>query len=596
MRRKRQTIVRAGGRVYSPARTTSRRFHLIAATLSLAAACVTPPAEPTPSPAVAAPPPTTALHDLTTTPRSTQSILDEIDAFERQAAAALPRAAWWRVTTDITRLDGPVAARQSRDLAGTGVRDYAQGRVEHWRYYDEDGALERELRVVRNPAGQVVTVSYRDPTTVSVELGSQLDAFASGLETGLRVQVATGLQAGGILARSVVLNQRQSLMRFTLTVRTALVRDPVSNQVQRGTVTEFDVDPATGRVLRIGHGIILEDDQTAWQVQAEISRERFAQLPPELEALMAWARAPEAQGPPQAPVLAIDPIGAWVTVGRQDRLAIYETGAWQLLRTMSVADYGGLIRSADPTADGKTLALGLRAPDAGAMGALLVDTASWQIGSSFRLETASDLLGLAWSPDGERLYAPAQTAGVTQWTVRDGAAARLAPPVEEQGPLTALDLSRDGSRLAGLGRTGISVWALAEAGPPSLLIGDPTWGAPIQSTWAPDSVGLWAVYASAWLVPWNTAPIGAGEPIDLGWGASSVALSPDGGWLATDGDRLRVWDSRTLALRWESDPLPIDLVALGWLPNNLALVTLDARGALEVWNAETGERTDLAKP
>jgi hypothetical protein len=560
--------------------------------LSLAA-CVTPPAEPTPSPAVTRPPTQTALPELTASPRSTESILDEIDALERQAAATLPRASWWRLTTDITRLDGLSAARQSRDLGGTGVRDYAQGRVEHWRYYDGDGELERELRVVRNPAGQVVTASYRDQSTVSREIGSQLDAFASRLETSLRVQVATGLQAGGILARSAIQTQSQSVLRFTMTVRTALVRDPASNQLQRGTVTEFDVNPATGQVVRVVHAVILEDDRTVKQVQAVIARERYTQLPAELEALMAWARAPEAQGAPQAPVLAVDPAGAWVTIGRQDRLAIYETASWQVLQTMSVADYGGLIRSADPTSDGRTLALGLRAPGAGAMGVLLVDTAGWRIGSSFRLDTASDLLGLAWSPDGQALYAPAENTGITRWTVRDGAATRLTPPLEEQGAHTALDLSRDGSRLAGLGRTGISVWALAEAGPPSLLIGDPTWGAPVDSIWASDGIGLWAVYASAWLVPWRTSPIGASGPIDLGWGASSVALSPDGAWLATDGDRLRVWEAANLALRWESDPLPIDLVALAWLPNDLALITLDALGTAEIWNTETGERSAL---
>jgi hypothetical protein len=592
MRQKRQPFVLAGGKVHCPARTTSWRVRLIAAALSLAA-CVTPPAEPTPGPAVTPPSTATALPDLTATPRPTESILDELDALERQAAAALPRASWWRLTIDITRLDGLAAARQSRDLGGTGVRDYAQGRVELWRYYDEDGALERELRVVRNPAGQVATASYRDQNTVSREMGSQLDAFASGLETSLRVQVATGLQAGGILDRSVILTPSQSVLRFTLTVRTALVLDPTSNQLQRGTVTEFDVDPATGQVQRILHAVILEDDQTVQQAQAVIARERVAHLPADLKALAAWAQAPEARGVPQAPVLAIDPAGAWVAIGRQDRLAIYETASWKLLQTMSVADYGGLIRSADPTADGRTLALGLRAADAGAMGVLLVDTASWRIGSSFRLDTASDLLGLAWSPDGQALYAPAENTGITQWTVRDGASARLTPPAAEQGPLTALDLSRDGSRLAGLGRTGISVWALAEAGPPSLLIGDPTWGAPVDSTWAPDSVGLWAMYANAWLVLWNTSPIGVGEPIDLGWGASSLALSPDSSWLATDGDRLRIWEARTLTLRWQSDPLPIDLVALAWMPTNLALITLDALGTAEIWNTETGERSAL---
>jgi WD40 repeat protein len=70
----------------------------------------------------------------------------------------------------------------------------------------------------------------------------------------------------------------------------------------------------------------------------------------------------------------------------------------------------------------------------------------------------------------------------------------------------------------------------------------------------------------------------------------TVRFSPDGNNLATGGDRLRMWDPRSGALRWEAAIGKETAPCLEWSPDGRRLAGIATDNRLHVWNAATGRQ------
>jgi WD40 repeat protein len=90
---------------------------------------------------------------------------------------------------------------------------------------------------------------------------------------------------------------------------------------------------------------------------------------------------------------------------------------------------------------------------------------------------------------------------------------------------------------------------------------------------------VWRILQNGKLVIYRTIPMQGYE----------VAISPDGKWLAVDGNGLFVWQLDTGKLKHQLNDVYTRYSNIAWSPDSKSIVTSSSEYGIEIWNNESGE-------
>ena len=175
--------------------------------------------------------------------------------------------------------------------------------------------------------------------------------------------------------------------------------------------------------------------------------------------------------------------------------------------------------------------------------------APYQTPASKKLEHDQELVAVRYSPCGKYLFGIGYQPAVVRWSVENDAKSLLAG---HSGWIQGLAFHPDKIRMfSGDSWGGLRAWNYADAAP------------------AP----LWTV-----------------QDAHRGW-MRSVAISPDGAWLATCASdrRIKLWSTSNGALQREVATHTDDLFSVQFHPSGSALVWGDMKGALTHWDLAAGK-------
>lgn len=386
--------------------------------------------------------------------------------------------------------------------------------------------------------------------------------------------------------------------------------------VQGNQLTGLAYDPKNGRLTLLGHAGPPEragpDDYALWAVDVP-AREvgRPVPLPPfGTDLPFRWAATPD---------------GSRVVTGGSQSLRVWDGRTADRLAAISRADWPGAIlalpdgkvlvcnRGAaelwDGTADGKprrlaapakatfpefpaaAAAAGGRAYLGGDGAVLVYDAATGE--PKAPLAVGRKVRALAVTADGKTLAVALdgpKPGGVAVWDLTTGKELRRLPV--GRGYVHRLTWSADGARLAAVVGGRLWVW--------DATTGEPVTPPPAGHDGPVDRV---AFAADGRLVTggfdttvrvWDAATGQPGPPLELSNAVRAVAVSPDGALVAGSGggDDLRIWDSKTGAVR---HMLPGNGrlgggEVLGFSPDGKRLVTWGRTLRLRVWDPATGQK------
>lgn len=214
----------------------------------------------------------------------------------------------------------------------------------------------------------------------------------------------------------------------------------------------------------------------------------------------------------------------------------------------------------------------------------------------WNLPAATHYSRASFTPDGEELVNTSGDGSVTVWSMKTGAEVLTTAP--GPGPVTNIEVSPDGSLIAGGGENGVGVWEATTGRKVTQISGGDGWQAGNHLAWSPDGAQL-AVSSTTGAVVildhrenriLTTLREGRTEVFGL-------AFSPDGQRLAVSGrlsdrpdplvgNHLRLWDWQAgeLVQQWKTVSL-----GLAFDPSGTWIVTGDDLGLPAIWDAGDGK-------
>lgn len=209
--------------------------------------------------------------------------------------------------------------------------------------------------------------------------------------------------------------------------------------------------------------------------------------------------------------------------------------------------------------------------------------------------SAAPVRGMAFSPDGKRLFTAGDDGRVRLWPVSEGTATAFQAPLPLQGhagTVSALALSADGRTLVtgGADHT-VRLWdGVTGKSRKTLLTGLP--GRVLCLALSPDGKRLAVGVEQA---RGRVYDVGSGQAVldlpEAGGPVYRVAFSPDGRRLAAAGydNVARVWDARTGSALLRLEGHKDRLSGLGVSPDGRYIATASSDGTARLWDAATGE-------
>jgi WD40 repeat protein/predicted Ser/Thr protein kinase len=198
--------------------------------------------------------------------------------------------------------------------------------------------------------------------------------------------------------------------------------------------------------------------------------------------------------------------------------------------------------AAELSRDGRWLAVGLSGGDV-----LVYDTKTLSP-RAFKGHTIQ-VMGVAFSPDAQRLYSASTDADLRIWSVADGGS--LASYGGHDGGAMSLARSPDGRTVA-VGSAGgeIKLWDVAE-GRVSGLLSPPSGGGMLGLAFSPDGARLAGAGSKGTLWVWDVKTSSRRELVQHVKEVHGLAWSPDGRWIATaaQDEPLKVYDAATGAVK-----------------------------------------------
>lgn len=198
------------------------------------------------------------------------------------------------------------------------------------------------------------------------------------------------------------------------------------------------------------------------------------------------------------------------------------------------------------------------------------------------LPNASELVELAWSPDGSSIASANSGSLVTIW---DATNAQKVGELVHQDRIYDIEWSPNGDSLAVGHLAGVSIWNA-----PFWSEGEPT-ALDIENArfvrWSSDGNRLAVVTKASQVELWD---VSGENPIYYLLGPSAfmfdIAWSPDGQWLAAgyNNQQVAVWD--TFIGEWSGLLMhkPEDINALAWSPDGKLLASVADDGILRLWS------------
>ena len=212
-------------------------------------------------------------------------------------------------------------------------------------------------------------------------------------------------------------------------------------------------------------------------------------------------------------------------------------------------------------------------------------------------EDRSDILSLAFTPDGEYLAWGMSSGEVVLWNIEENQVTWTAeefPGLGHSGNVTGLAFNGDGTLLASAGVDTQIIWWNVESGE---RIDRQSTGSNVQGlAFSPDGRQLAAAVGSEVQI-WN-AGNRRREAVLIGPNNTrAIAWSPDARWVAAGDANGRIWIWNTDQLQERGIPLPEKhfqaITSLVWSPDPESTIPLLASGGEDrnifFWNAETRE-------
>ncbi|WP_240911174.1 protein kinase domain-containing protein [Paludisphaera soli] len=240
------------------------------------------------------------------------------------------------------------------------------------------------------------------------------------------------------------------------------------------------------------------------------------------------------------------------------------------------------------SADGKRLA----GPAPGGEFAVGVyDVASGTLQQTLDVDRRA-VLSLAWTPDGKRLAAACSDHVVRIWDAETGAE-RPWPPGGHEGPISAIDVSRDGRFAVTAGLDGrVKIWDLAgRSGVVHQL--DDHEGEVRVAAFSPDGARLVTAGLDGTVRFWDVATGTSVMVIQAHQGGVlCLAYPPTGGWVASGGndDAIRIWDAASGRLLRKFLGHTGGVRGLAASPDGRALVSVSTEGVARVWDPSSPPR------
>ncbi|HZW08792.1 MAG TPA: protein kinase [Phycisphaerales bacterium] len=200
-----------------------------------------------------------------------------------------------------------------------------------------------------------------------------------------------------------------------------------------------------------------------------------------------------------------------------------------------------------------------------------------------------EVFGVAFSPDGARFAAAAAGNVVTVHATSDGTELARATGIEEVP--RGIAYSPDGARIYSSGAAdGVLIWSAGDLTPLGKLV---TTGTPWSVAISPDggtlATGTFAATVEFFELPSGERRVGAARHQLV---AAGLAFCPDGSFVASGGDdgTVKLWDPRTadLLLNLQSDSGAVSGLAIS--PDGSTVVNGTSMGLVEAWDLDAHAR------